>query len=375
MRIALDIRYRTRSGAASYIDSIVPGLTRMRSGHQFVVLRGRGQEVPAGTDCDSVVIDNASAAGQAVFDQLRLPARLRSLGIDVYHPLKHLGTLYPPCRQVTTAHSITLPFRGEFPVSRSEGIYWKTMGTRMFRRSTAVIAVSEFVRDFLVEAIGVAADRISVVHHGIDPVFVRTDHGTAHGRVESPYLLTVGNIFPVKNFVMAVRVLSGLVGEFPGLRLKMAGSTAHLHFQQIRAEARSLGVLDRIDFLGFCKAEQLVELMNQAELLLIPSLTEGFSLTLLEAMACGTAVVGSDRGAIPEVGADAIRLVADPMDGPGWIDAVGDLLRDPARLADLRERAHRRSGSFTWEQAVRRTMQVYDSLAASAPRGTREHLS
>lgn len=366
MKIVLDIRYRTRSGAASYIDNIVPGLTRSPGRHEFLVLRGHGQVVPPGTDCESFELRNASAASQAVHDQLLLPRLLRRLGADVYHPLKHLGTLYPPCPQVTTAHSITLPFRGHFPISRMAGLYWNVVGTRMFRRSAAIIAVSEFVRDFLIEAIGIEKSRIFVVHHGVDATFRRLPPPDGKAATNPPpYILTVGNIFPVKNFIMAVHVLAALVRDFPQLRLKMAGSTAHPYCDKLRDAARSSEVLDRIDFLGFTPPDRLVPLMNNAQLLLMPSLTEGFALTVLEAMACGTPVVASARGAIPEVGADAVSLIEDPSDVNTWARVTADLLRDDSKRQQLADRALRRAARFDWATAVNQTRGVYDSLTPS----------
>jgi glycosyltransferase involved in cell wall biosynthesis len=363
MRIVLDIRYRTRSGAASYIDNIVPGLLQAGSTHDFILLRSNTQEAPAAVDCETVILGEQSAAGQAVADQVTLPRLLRKLGADIYHPMKHLGTMYPPCPQVITAHSITLPFRGVFPISGAEGIYWKLMGTRMFRRSAALIAVSEFVRDFLIERIAVDPRSIEVIHHGIDPRFRRLPATSQPPPGSSAdYLLTVGNIFPVKNFIVAAQVFAEVAEEWPSLRLKMAGSTSHAYFRQVKAEMDKVGLADRIDYLGFTPPDELVPLLNQARLLLMPSLTEGCPVTLLEAMACGTPTIGSARGGIPEVGRDAIVTVDDPHDVPAWVGATRALLRDPARCHQLRDAAVVRAADFTWSTAVRRTLAVYDSV-------------
>jgi glycosyltransferase involved in cell wall biosynthesis len=220
------------------------------------------------------------------------------------------------------------------------------------------------VRDFLIEVIGIEKSRISVVHHGIDATFRRLPPPDGKAATNPPpYILTVGNIFPVKNFIMAVHVLAALVRDFPQLRLKMAGSTAHPYCEELRDAARSSGVLDRIDFLGFTPPDRLVPLMNATQMLLMPSLTEGCPVTLLEAMACGTAVVASGRGGIPEVGADAIRIVNNPEDRPAWIASVSGLLHDQAALARLGDRAEMRARQFSWQRAVQGTLQAYDSLA------------
>jgi len=371
MRIVLDTRYRTRSGAASYIDNIVPGLVKSDSEHEFIVLRSHTQEPPGWIDCEVITIGSRSAAGQAIADQITLPRLLRKLGADIYHPMKHLGTMFPPCAQVTTAHSITLPFRGVFPISRAEGIYWKVMGTQMLRRSIALIAVSAFVRDFLVEVIGIDPQRIHVIHHGIDARFHRLPGQPAEGSVESgEYLLTVGNIFPVKNFLVAVKVFAALAEEWPNLRLKMAGSTSHPYFQRVKAEVDGAGLSDRVDYLGFTPPTDLVRLFNCARLLLMPSLTEGCPVTLLEAMACGAPAIGSARGGIPEVGGDAVVLVDDPDDVPAWIGATRAMLRDPERRRQLRSASLRRAREFSWENAVRQTLGVYDSLSPGGNRAS-----
>jgi glycosyltransferase involved in cell wall biosynthesis len=366
LRILLDMRHRnTLSGSVSYIYSILPHLTSASGRHEFIVLLYDHHRLPPGVDCATVTLGTQSGAAQMVYDQVLLPKLIRRAGADIYHPLKYLGSLYPPCPQVTTLHAITETYKGEFPTRFAEAIYWQHLGRRILKRSAHIIAVSAFIREFMVERLKIPAERISVIPHGIDPHFRELkEDATGVSQNDSDFILTVGNIFPVKNFLVAVDVLAALATEFPALRLKMAGATNHAYFQELRSAAKTAGIADRIDFLGYVSAYELVPLMNRSRLLLMPSLTEGCPVTLLEAMACGTPVIGSRRGGIPEIGGDAIVQVDDPHDLAAWRAAARELLRNEEARRRLSAAALQKAAQFRWEKAAQDTLGVYERIGA-----------
>lgn len=363
MRIALDVRYRTRSGASSYIRNIVPFLLDTPD-HEFVLIRYPDQRIPGAEDVPSIQFEGRNRAVEVLWDQVVLPRRLVQRGIDLYHAMKLLGPLSTPCPKLTVAHSITTPFRGEFPASSPlHGMYWNLLGNRLYRSSTHVIAVSEYVKSFVVEELGMPEEVVSVVLHGIDPRFFEDSaEGPLPAEVVGPFLLLVGNLFPVKNQVTAVRAFGGIAAEFPDLRLVLAGRNDTSYAAEVRAEAQRLEVAERVVFTGFVEIPQLVSLYRRSELLLMPSLTEGCPVTLLEAMACGTAVAAAARGGIPEVGGDAVSLLPSPVDADAWAGRVRDLLRDVERRAGLRSRAAARATAFTWPAAADETLATYYRL-------------
>lgn len=367
MKILLDARYSTRSGASSYIENLLPHLLEANTQHELVLLVYEGQPLPSTGSAKVIAQPRMAPWKQVVWDQTGLPALLRREGVYVCHCMKTLGPAVAPCSVVTVGHSITSPYRGEFPAGMRQRLYWNLLGRVLYRRSAAVIAVSHFVRDFLIEALAVSGRRVHVVGHGIDPRFQPPSSldNVPRAAEEGAYVLCVGNLFPVKNQLTAVRAFAQVAGRFPGLKLKLAGGVEHPYVQQVRQAVTEAGLESRVEFLDFVPPDQLVGLMQGACLMLLPSLTEGASITLIEAMACGAPVLASNRGGIPEIGGEAVELLADPLDAGAWAERMGELLEDDERRLEMRRKGVERVHRFSWKRAAQETLAVYDSFAES----------
>jgi alpha-1,3-rhamnosyl/mannosyltransferase len=131
--------------------------------------------------------------------------------------------------------------------------------------------------------------------------------------------------------------------------------------------ARQLRIEARIRHLGYVPSKQLPLIYRCAELLLFPSLDEGFGFPVLEAMASGLPVVASQRGALPEVAGQA-ALLADPSHPTALADRVRDLLKDSALRSQLKEAGRRRARQFTWDSTARKTLEVYRRVHHEAAR-------
>jgi alpha-1,3-rhamnosyl/mannosyltransferase len=173
--------------------------------------------------------------------------------------------------------------------------------------------------------------------------------------VSSPYVLTVGTVEPRKNLAGTLRVFERVQAEFPEHSLVLAGGRGWKggSFEQALAATQA-----RVVRPGYVSDEQLVRLYSGADCFLYPSFGEGFGFPVLEAMACGTPVVASDRGSLPEIVVDAGMLL-DPLDEAGLAGALAALLDSPARRAELSRRGRERAGQFSWERCARLTVDAY----------------
>ncbi len=228
------------------------------------------------------------------------------------------------------------------------------LSPRLHRRCSHV-AVSGVTRDELVE-LGVPRTGISVVHNGTEvprPVQV--------GRTAHPSIAVLGRLVPHKRVELAMATVAHLRDRFPDLRLSVVGHgwwDAELH-----AEAGRLGVADAVDFLGFVDEQQKADVLASSWLLAVPSLKEGWGLSVVEAASHGTpAVAFSGAGGLAESILDGRTGVL--VDGSGgdaaaaFAEAVGALLGDPARRERLGAQAVQHARRFTWARTVERFEQV-----------------
>lgn len=278
----------------------------------------------------------------------------------------------PPTRArrlVVTVHD--LAFR-RFPETAPHSTrWWLARLDRTLGRATRIIAVSESTRRDLLELYGVEPARISVIPLGVDRSMFRpsprdaTEGMRSRFGLDGPYLLSVGGIEPRKNLPA---VLSAFARLGPDLRLVIAGAGVDWNPEGtglLREALRSLPAETRrrVVQTGYVSEGDKVALLSGAEALVYPSLYEGFGLPVLEAMACGTPVVTSDRSSLPEVAGEAALLV-DPDDPEAIAVAVDRVLSEGRLREHLREAGLERAAGFTWEGTAQATADVLRGAAS-----------
>ncbi len=263
-------------------------------------------------------------------------------------PLLHRdsATMIHDAQVYSSPDSYSLPFR----------LWYKFQYFFIGKRHKIIFTVSEFSKQELVRYGIASADKIVVVHNGCDHVLqVRPDDTQIVALKLTPrrYVLALANTQPHKNI---------------GVLLKAFADPALSDFELVlfgvatRADFEALGhrVPSNVRFAGRVSDAQLVALMMQAGALAFPSLTEGFGLPPLEAMALGCPVIAAPLGALPEVCGDAASY-ANPFSAPAWRTQILAALDDePARQAMIAA-GYRQAESFTWQAAARH---LVDSLKA-----------
>jgi glycosyltransferase involved in cell wall biosynthesis len=285
-------------------------------------------------------------------DPYRLHRRLRRDKAEVYFTPGFNPPWRCPIPLVFCIHDlIHLHDAAESSLAKRTYYHWHVRPAA--RRAHRVITVSRYSRQLIREWSGLPEERIVVAPNGVGAEF--TADGPRH-EPGYPYLLFVGAHRPHKNIHRLLEAFARS-GIAPRIRLELTGQPTPGERQQI--ERLSLGTT--VHYRGLLDAASLAQLYRGALALVIPSLTEGFGLPAVEAMACATAVVSSNAAALTEVVDDA-AITIDPYD----VDALADAMRRVAEDTDLRrhlEQAGRqRAATYSWE----RTAQIVEAVVMDA---------
>jgi glycosyltransferase involved in cell wall biosynthesis len=229
------------------------------------------------------------------------------------------------------------------------------------------IAVSHSTGRDLQRFFRVSPERIVVVHEGVDEHFrppsrAEIDRVRAQYALPDRYMLYFGSNKPHKNVPRLVEAFArlGSGDRKLGTGLVIAGHWDQ-RYPQAKDLAAQLNLTDRVRFSGPVQDGDLPALYGGAELFVFPSEYEGFGLPVLEAMACGTPVVCSNRSSLPEVAGDA-ALLCDPQDVEELARAIEQALTDRAVRAVLQQRGLVRAAQFSWDQTAQQTLHVYHSI-------------
>lgn len=323
------------AGVRRYVEGLTQALAAFARDVELVPIESDGVSLPTNFG------RHASA----------LPRAIARAKVDVFHAPAYTAPLWCSTPVVLSVHDVSYARHPEwYPYRRDPLRRW--FYRRSAQRAAAIITISEFSRQEIEAAYGIARDRIIVTPLGVSDIFRLRQSGE---EVRPPFLLHVGDLHARRNLGIVVRALARLPQPRPTLVL--AGVDRGLA-EPLLAEAQRLGVGDALDLRGRVSDEELVTLYQRCAALVYPSRYEGFGFPLVEAMACGAPVIAARASAIPEVAGSAAMLL-DPDDEAGFADAIARVLTEPAFAADLRARGLARAAQFTWRETAARTLEAY----------------
>lgn len=358
MRIGIDgsLLYGNYSGVEYAIWNLLKSLAKMDGDDEFVVYVPHDfrndVEFPSNWRFVRTRFDGEQKLLRVLWQQLVLPRLMLKDKLDVFHAPAYIMPLRSSVPTVLTVYDAIAFTHPQF-CTLANRLHYRRIMPPSLQKAQRVIVPSQAICSDLVNVLRVPAEKIQVTPLGVEDVFFeepsREHQQAVKEKYELPdrFILFVGNIELKKNLPMLLGIWTK---ELPLL---------------VIAGARLIGIelfgrFHNIKTLGYVPREELPALYTLATASVFPSHYEGFGLPPLEAMACGTPVIASNAGALPEVVGKAAML-ANPDEPSEWAVAMELIVKD----AGLRERLVRlgreRARQFRWERTARATLEVYRS--------------
>ncbi len=366
LRIGLDIRCLTGpfTGDRSYWHGLLIGLARLPHSHRIVLLTDREPEPGLVPDDGRMELRVIPAVSGRWWSLVTL-AQAANRDLDVLH-VQYSASPLLRIPYVTTIHDISFRVMPHLFRPMDRWLLNRTVPAAV-RNARAVITVSEFSRQEIIDAYGLPPVRVIATplavgaHVGPVDLEVARTALRRHYDITRPFVLMVGVLQPRKNMTVAVRAFAAMsrrLGEH--WDLVIAGKPGWGQ-EALRAVIEDEGFTSRVRQIGHVPDAYLSWLYSAADVLLYPSLYEGFGLPPLEAMACGCPVLASDIPAVREVVADA-GLLLPPTSEEVWSEALTAVLCDTEQRGRMRDMGKQRAAGFSWEQMAQSTLGVYETI-------------
>ncbi len=234
--------------------------------------------------------------------------------------------------------------------------YMRSLMGVSLRLTHGILAVSAATKADVMKTFGITADKIQVIHEGVEDVFTEHVEPAALTRtfrtfnIHPPYLFYCGSLSPRKNMLRTLKAFSEIKEEIPH-HVYLSGGQSW-HDESVKTYISDV-LKDRVHFLGAITDEELIHMYQGADLFLYPSLYEGFGLPILEAQACGVPVLTSAYGACAEVAGQGAELV-DPADQASIKAGILAVVQSSGRQQELKVLGQENLKRFSWQQTGER---------------------
>jgi glycosyltransferase involved in cell wall biosynthesis len=389
LRIGIDGScWLNRRGYGRYTRSLLSALSQRADRDHYVLFVD--PETAAAPDLpavfEKVVVPTrrpparaASADGRRDLSDLwRMGSRVARTPLDLFF-FPSVYTFFPllrPVRSVVAIHDVIAEHHPKLVFARRRfALFWRLKLAIAVRQARLILTVSDHARDGILQQFRLSQERVRVILEAPDPIFqpmaAPRDPAELLPACSLPrgsrYLLYVGGLSPHKNLHLLVEAYRRLIagGGFEELRLLLVGDHTgdafYSAYEDLRALVARHGLERRVYFTGFVPDGVLVELYNRADLVVLPSVEEGFGLPAIEAAACGRPVVASEVGPTGALLGPA-AWTFPPQDPDALTEGLRICLQDVERRRAMGAEGCRRASAFTWDRAAGQLHHLFHEL-------------
>lgn len=361
MKIVIDAR-ESGTSTGRYVDKLIEYLHKLHPAHEIVVLAKTSRIKPLRELAPDFKIVKSDYKEFTFAEQIGLRRQLKSLKPDLVHftmtqqPVRYKG------RVITTIHDLTTlrfnnPAKNQLVFKAKRKVYSYVI-KRVAAQSAYIITPSRFVKQDVAQYANISPNKIFVTYEAADLINLKAE--PVLRLKDKQFIMYVGRPLPHKNLERLIDAFELLKKKYPDLRLALAGKM-DANFRRIEAGVTQKRMADSIVFTDFVSEGELKWLYQNTAAYVFPSLSEGFGLPGLEAMAHGAPVVSSNATCLPEIYGDAAQYF-DPLSTSDMASRISDVLSSAGLRGELIKKSRDRAAKFSWQKMAQQTLQIYEKV-------------
>lgn len=361
-RIGIDARllFYRRGGIPEYTRQLIKFLGELDRDNKYIIVhnfRDKNSYTPAANFARA----NAFTPAHHKLERTTLSFEMLPRRLDLFHSPDFIAPRYAARKHIITIHDLHFLFHPEF-LPRDGLAYYQDNIHASIARADHILVQTEGTKQDVRERLGVPEEKITVHLLGVNPEFKQLPPTEVKARLAKydlpdEYILFVGTVEPRKNLPNLFHAYNLLGEKYPDMPRLVLGGQPGWRVQQATEN------LDEsvVTWIKGVPTEDLPALYAGAMMLVLPSFHEGFGMPAVEAMACGTPVVVTERGSVPEVVGDA-GIFIEPDSVESIASGIEQLLNDSTLRDELRQKGLERAKQFKWRRTAEIALQTYQRL-------------
>lgn len=358
----------TKHGMEVVAEEVIRELQKIDTENRYTILV-KNDDFGTLEETTNFKIDVLPSLPYPLWEQILLPQRLKRYNPDLVHCTANTAPLFLNTPMVVTIHDLmyleNVSFKGT-AYQNFGNLYRRFIVPKIARKSKAIITVSEFEKNNIIERLKVHPEKVHVVYNGLNASF-NTNYTTTQldvirhkYKLPNQFFLHIGNPAPRKNTFGVLEAYSIFVeNNNSDLSLVISGCKPDFINGLIESMNKSK-LKQRIICTGYLPKEELPLLYNMALVFLYPSYREGFGMPIVEAMACGTPVITGNNSSLIEVANGAALLV--DASKPLEIASAMELALNTGNAEALKAKGIENAKRFSWKKAAEKTIEIYNSV-------------
>ncbi len=375
MKIVIDGRFLGPEGLGigKYVEQLLSNLEKIDNKNEYSVLlrKENYHQFKPGRNFEKVLAD---ANWYSSKEQILIPRILSKEKPDLVHFTHFNVPLAWRGKFVVTIHDLILSEYSKevskssfYPIYLTKNILYNLTFKKATTSSERILSPSSFVKNEILKNYKTKKEKITVTHEAADEFFIAKNKEKtlplekkkvlSKHKIKEPYVLTVGNSYPYKNIETVIKSLSTLSSEISLVHLSKRDHFA----ESLTKLAKRSGVSERFHITGYVTKEELYFLYRQAQAFIFPSLSEGFGLPGLEAMASGCPVLASDIVVFREIYGEAAEYF-EPKDPDDLAKKIQFIIHNSEFRVQLINKGFNQVKKYSWNKLAQQTLEVYSSL-------------